>query len=96
MVIFKKTTYRYEDGEKFIVLTFKNDELDSKTATSRWRDTINRSPSEACRRPNALGDLCRHRRCAQLCRCAFGDFFHDFIAVFQQETLFAFAELARL
>ncbi len=30
MVIFKKTTYRYEDGEKFIVLTFKNDELDSK------------------------------------------------------------------
>jgi SmpA / OmlA family len=30
MVIFKKTTYRYEDGEKFIVLTFKNEELDSK------------------------------------------------------------------
>lgn len=30
MVIFKKTTYRYEDGAKFILLTFKNDELDSK------------------------------------------------------------------
>lgn len=30
MMIFKKTTYRYEDGTKFILLTFKNDELDSK------------------------------------------------------------------
>ena len=30
VVIFKKTTYRYEDGAKFIELTFKNDELDSK------------------------------------------------------------------
>jgi hypothetical protein len=30
MVIFKKSTYRYEDGTKFILLTFKNDELDSK------------------------------------------------------------------
>jgi hypothetical protein len=30
MVIFKKTTYRYEEGAKFILLTFKNDELDSK------------------------------------------------------------------
>jgi hypothetical protein len=30
MVIFKKTTYRYEEGTKFILLTFKNDELDSK------------------------------------------------------------------
>ena len=30
VVIFKKTTYRYEDGTKFILLTFKNDELDSK------------------------------------------------------------------
>jgi hypothetical protein len=30
MVIFKKTTYRYEDGSKFILLTFKNEELDSK------------------------------------------------------------------
>ena len=30
MVIFKKTTYRYEDGEKFAMITFKNDEVDSK------------------------------------------------------------------
>jgi outer membrane protein assembly factor BamE (lipoprotein component of BamABCDE complex) len=30
MMIFKKTTYRYEDGKKFAVFTFKNDELDSK------------------------------------------------------------------
>ncbi len=30
MVIFKKTTYRYEDGKKFAIITFKNDEVDSK------------------------------------------------------------------
>ena len=30
MMIFKKTTFRYEDGKKFAMLTFKNDELDSK------------------------------------------------------------------
>jgi outer membrane protein assembly factor BamE (lipoprotein component of BamABCDE complex) len=30
MMIFKKTTYRYEDGKKFALLTFKNDELESK------------------------------------------------------------------
>lgn len=30
MLIFKKTTYRYEDGTKFAMFTFKNDELDSK------------------------------------------------------------------
>lgn len=30
MVIFKKTTYRYEEGSKFALLTFKNDELNSK------------------------------------------------------------------
>ena len=30
MVIFKKTTYRYEDGARFAVVTFKNDEVDSK------------------------------------------------------------------
>jgi hypothetical protein len=30
MVIFKKTTYRYEEGTEFILLTFKNDELESK------------------------------------------------------------------
>jgi outer membrane protein assembly factor BamE (lipoprotein component of BamABCDE complex) len=30
MLVFKKTTYRYEDGSKFALFTFKNDELDSK------------------------------------------------------------------
>ena len=30
MLIFKKTTYRYEDGKRFAVVTFKNDEVDSK------------------------------------------------------------------
>ena len=30
MIIFKKTTYRYEDGKNFAVITFKNDEVDSK------------------------------------------------------------------
>ena len=30
MLIFKKTTYRYEGGKKFAVITFKNDEVDSK------------------------------------------------------------------
>jgi len=30
MVIFKKTTYRYEDGKNFAMVTFKNDEVDSK------------------------------------------------------------------
>ena len=30
MVIFKKTTYRYEDGKKFAIVTFKNDQVDSK------------------------------------------------------------------
>ena len=30
MLIFKKTTYRYEDGKNFAVITFKNDEVDSK------------------------------------------------------------------
>jgi outer membrane protein assembly factor BamE (lipoprotein component of BamABCDE complex) len=30
MVVFKKTTYRYEDGKKFAIITFKNDEVDSK------------------------------------------------------------------
>ncbi|CAN5413096.1 hypothetical protein BH20VER3_BH20VER3_03370 [soil metagenome] len=30
MVIFKKTTYRYEEGKKFAMITFKNDEVDSK------------------------------------------------------------------
>jgi SmpA/OmlA family protein len=30
MVIFRKTSYRYEDGKKFALITFKNDEVDSK------------------------------------------------------------------
>jgi outer membrane protein assembly factor BamE (lipoprotein component of BamABCDE complex) len=30
LVIFKKTTFRYEDGKKFAMITFKNDEVDSK------------------------------------------------------------------
>lgn len=29
-VVYKKTIYRYEDGAKFIQVTFKNDELDGK------------------------------------------------------------------
>ena len=30
MLIFKKTSYRYEEGSKFALFTLKNDELDSK------------------------------------------------------------------
>ena len=30
MLIFKKTTWRYEDGPKFAQITFKNDEVDRK------------------------------------------------------------------
>ena len=30
MLIFKKTTWRYEDGKNFALITFKNDEVDSK------------------------------------------------------------------
>jgi outer membrane protein assembly factor BamE (lipoprotein component of BamABCDE complex) len=30
MIIFKKTSYRYEDGKNFAMITFKNDEVDSK------------------------------------------------------------------
>jgi hypothetical protein len=29
-VIFKKTTYRYEEGKKFAMITFKNDEVEGK------------------------------------------------------------------
>ena len=29
-VVLKKTTFRYEDGKKFAMITFKNDEVDSK------------------------------------------------------------------
>jgi outer membrane protein assembly factor BamE (lipoprotein component of BamABCDE complex) len=30
MIIFKKTIWRYEDGKNFAMITFKNDEVDSK------------------------------------------------------------------
>jgi outer membrane protein assembly factor BamE (lipoprotein component of BamABCDE complex) len=30
MILFHKTTCRYEDGKKFAIITFKNDEVDSK------------------------------------------------------------------
>jgi outer membrane protein assembly factor BamE (lipoprotein component of BamABCDE complex) len=30
MIIFKKTTWRYEDGDKFAMITFKNEEVDGK------------------------------------------------------------------
>jgi outer membrane protein assembly factor BamE (lipoprotein component of BamABCDE complex) len=30
MLIFKKTIWRYEDGQKFAQITFKDDEVDSK------------------------------------------------------------------
>ncbi len=37
MIIFKKTTYKYEDGKKFVMVTFKNDEVDGKD-TNLGRD----------------------------------------------------------
>lgn len=30
MILFSKTTWRYEDGKKFLMITFKNDQVDSK------------------------------------------------------------------
>ncbi len=30
MIIFKKTDYRYEEGKNFALITFKNDEMQSK------------------------------------------------------------------
>jgi outer membrane protein assembly factor BamE (lipoprotein component of BamABCDE complex) len=30
MILFHKTIYRYEDGKKFAIITFKNDEVESK------------------------------------------------------------------
>ena len=30
MILFHKTTYRYEDGSKFAIIIFKNDEVESK------------------------------------------------------------------
>ncbi len=35
MVIFKKTTYRYEDGAKFALIEFKNDEVNKKDGNLR-------------------------------------------------------------
>ena len=32
-IIYKRTTWRYTEGDKYINLTFKNDELDSKDTT---------------------------------------------------------------
>ncbi len=29
-LILKKTTFRYEEGDRFVMITFKNDEVDSK------------------------------------------------------------------
>jgi outer membrane protein assembly factor BamE (lipoprotein component of BamABCDE complex) len=31
VLIFKKSTWRYEEGSKFAMITFKNDEVDEKT-----------------------------------------------------------------
>ncbi|HEV2097203.1 MAG TPA: outer membrane protein assembly factor BamE [Chthoniobacterales bacterium] len=30
VIIYKKTTYRYEEGTKFAIVTFKNEEVDGK------------------------------------------------------------------
>ena len=30
MIIFRKTTYKYEDGKKFAIINFKNDEVEAK------------------------------------------------------------------
>ncbi|MGI8431118.1 MAG: outer membrane protein assembly factor BamE domain-containing protein [Chthoniobacterales bacterium] len=35
MVIFKKTTFRYEEGAKFAVIEFKNDEVNKKDGNLR-------------------------------------------------------------
>jgi SmpA/OmlA family protein len=32
MIIFKNTTYKYEDGKKFAMITLKNDQIDEKTS----------------------------------------------------------------
>jgi hypothetical protein len=37
ILVFKKTTYRYEEGSKFALFTFKNDELDSKDSNLATR-----------------------------------------------------------
>jgi hypothetical protein len=37
MILFSKSTWRWEDGKKFAIVTFKNDEVDSKD-TNLGRD----------------------------------------------------------
>lgn len=37
MILFSKSTWRWEDGNKFAIVTFKNDEVDSKD-TNLGRD----------------------------------------------------------
>ena len=37
MILFSKSTWRWEDGKKFAIITFKNDEVDSKD-TNLGRD----------------------------------------------------------
>ena len=37
MLVFKRTTFRYEEGSKFALFTFKNDELDSKDSNLATR-----------------------------------------------------------
>ena len=34
MLIFKKTSWRYEDGQKFAQITFKNEEVDGRQSQS--------------------------------------------------------------
>src|SRR4026209_1283421 len=54
MMIFKKTTYRYEDGKKFAMFAFNNDELDSKEGN------LQREPCWSSARAQRL--LCRKSR----------------------------------
>jgi outer membrane protein assembly factor BamE (lipoprotein component of BamABCDE complex) len=32
MIIFQKTNWRYEDGDKFVLINFKNEEVEGKTS----------------------------------------------------------------
>ncbi|CAN5310919.1 hypothetical protein BH20VER2_BH20VER2_09000 [soil metagenome] len=32
MIIFQKTNWRYEDGDKFVLVNFKNEEVEGKTS----------------------------------------------------------------
>ena len=60
MLIFKKTTYRYEEGKKFAMITFKNDEVDSKDTQSGARAVGRRQLhcDEKCIRHRSVGWLC--------------------------------------